>query len=92
MGNTSKELAEIKKKNEVEFPVENVDYYVQRYLAYTPIMSGYITYTTVNKPTKAVILKALADPQPKKGVVFPFKAYMVYPGPKPDKKWGKVCP
>lgn len=98
MGRISKELKELKER-EKPYPVLDRDYYVIRVAkggtaparwVYTANHRGSIVDVTVTR-----VLAELADGvravQPERLCLFS-GAWFMYAGPKPDKRWGPVCP
>ena len=81
-----------------EFPVENVDYWVLRQERGTMCPPGYIHYSvTRSQITKSVIKMVFENlksgmRKPASSRDFWTQTWLVYPGPKPDKKWGPRVP
>lgn len=101
MGSKNKEVKDLEKKAaEKAWPVENKDYYLVRIPVGRKIPRGYLTtYQTKEEASKYVLALMTGY---KQGSHVPQKqdgrgpyyqsVYAVYPGVKPDKKWGPVCP
>lgn len=96
MGHTSKELKEVAKKvKEKEYPVKNKDYYVVRVARGETAYPGWITSTQrLSQMTRARVLEYIKGPVVDKSEKVTFSDYRwyAYPGPRPNPKWGPVCP
>lgn len=94
MGRTSKELKELKERKDAQYPVEGKDYYIERVKVGDTAMSGWVgRYRKKSSFTRDNILTCLKTVQPREKLYNPWYVhYFLYPGPKPDKKWGPVCP
>jgi hypothetical protein len=81
-----------------EFPVENVDYWIWRQEKNTLCSPGFIHRASSRSQITKSVMKQVFE-NLKTGLVRPYQAttywsqtWLVYPGPKPDKKWGPRCP
>lgn len=92
MGRTSQESKEVSETN-AEYPVENKDYHVQRYKYGEAIRPGYY-FTVVKKRNVYANIKSYVGREASGNIRLCAYTvvYAAYPGPKPDKKWGPVCP
>lgn len=96
MGRISKELKEISAE---AYPILNKDYYLVRSRQGEMGPIGWL-YSVVSKsamPTARIVMlldkfaKGHLKAQPAQRDIFGARWYLM-PGPKPDKKWGPVCP
>lgn len=82
-----------------QWPKKDRDYHIIRVGAVKPVPSGWLySYTTRTNFTRARIVHYLS--QYMAGALHPqagitngiFIQWYLYPGPKPAKRWGEVCP
>lgn len=102
MGRSSEELKALKKLKKqaeaLEWPVENVDYHLVRYKKTDRINAGWLfnayTRRELSKTTIISVFQQYKNGNRKAQQAMPclWTGWYVYPGPKPDKKWGPVCP
>lgn len=92
MGRVSKELKEV--KAEKPYPVQNKDYYILTFKYGDWAYPGYVT-SSMRKTnlTPARIIEYLkGGARGKSEIVISTRRYYVYPGERPNPKWGPVCP
>lgn len=90
MGNISEELKEIKKR--AKKPVET-RYHLVRMKGDETAPAGWLLRgRTKAYFSDARIEEALGNPRPGNAQRIYIVCWYMYPGPKPDKKWGPVCP
>lgn len=93
MGRPSKELSElIKRSEEAKLPVLNVDYHVVRYKGHTTIPKGWVMRRSSRNAITAEYVQVALRQGPQEAYVVSSAQWAVFPGPKPDKRWGPVCP
>lgn len=95
MGRISKELKGLNDKTKTEeWPVENKDYYVVRVHQGKTAAPGWVfRASTRSGLTKERLIIALSNPKLGALAHMPYYGmWYVYPGAKPNKKWGPVCP
>ena len=95
MGSASEELAQVVKLQ----PVPNVDYYIVCYKAGDLVPRGWLQRReTKSGFTREVVSSLLVAAE--RRIINPCpdnkpavnRRYYLYPGQRPDKKWGPVCP
>lgn len=102
MGRASEELKAVKKKTKETndaWPVKDKDYYVLRVKRGQKIFKGWLTHDYSPLTRGQIILNlgefaaGIKKPQGNGNEVAMFESrYVLYPGPRPDKKWGPICP
>jgi hypothetical protein len=92
MGNTSEELKEIKKRAKEKKKVDT-RYHLMRVKQGEVAPAGWLSRARTKAYfSDAKIEYALTNPMPGKAQHTYIASWYMYPGPKPDKKWGPVCP
>lgn len=98
MGRTSKELKELKER-EKAYPALDKDYYLIRVARGNIYPPGWVFATThrsgMHPATVAAVLKQYRSGTRAKqasGTCTYVGQWFMFVGPKPDKKWGPVCP
>lgn len=95
MGRISKELKELGRKKEKEWPVDGQDYYILRVKADEVVPAGWTAvFRKKTFYTREKIIALLKEnKKPEAGMDNRwYTRYYFYPGPKPDKRWGPVSP
>lgn len=81
-----------------QWPVEDVDYWILRQEKLVPCPPDYVhRASTRSLITKSVMKQVFENLKtglikPRKSEYFYSQVWLVYLGPKPDKKWGPRCP
>ncbi len=81
-----------------EFPVEDVDYWIHRQEKNVPCAPGHIHRASTRSVITKTVMKQVFENlkaglvRPKTSTTYWTQTWIVYPGPKPDKKWGPRVP
>lgn len=94
MGRVSEELKAVKEKKEgTEFPRENKDYYIQMHKSGETARPGWLVVKAKKSQfTREALLEGMQRNPAKHPQRCYRRLYFLYPGPKPDPKWGPVTP
>jgi hypothetical protein len=99
MSRLNKELKEISSKTkDKEYPVENVDYHLVRVGTGQQVPQGWLSYKRLkaywDKPTVLSYLAKYKNKEmsPQPSLMVWSSCWALYPGVRPDKRWGPVTP